>query len=380
MRRDNILELQDKFQIDKNKNEGERLRSLDFFRGITMFLLIAEYTGLYHVMIDPHFEGTIIHAIGLQLNHHPWHGLRFWDLVQPYFMFIVGVALPFSTSKRLARGDSKSDLLKHAIQRALLMLLFGWMLYCIAPGRITFRFQNVLAQLSLAYMLAFLFMNYSPWKQLTISFLLIAITELIYRVFPIVGFDQPFIPDKNFGAYIDLFISGELSGGHWVSFNAVPTTAHVIWGVLAGKLLIGDKKPYQKIKILIFAGVTGLIVGYGLDPITPIIKRISTSSFVIVSGGWCLLSLALSYWIIDVMKIQKWSTIFAIVGMNPLFIYLFSESGGASWLYNIVKPFSMGLFSWMGEMQVKVITALIVWVLLWYICYWLYKRKIFIKI
>jgi predicted acyltransferase len=374
------MELINSNKVDQENKVSGRLLSLDFFRGITMFLLIAEYTGLYHFMIDPYFEGTFIHSIGLQLNHHTWNGLTFWDLVQPYFMFIVGVAMPFSTSKRLARGDAKSELLKHAIKRALLMLLFGWALYCISPGRITFRFQNVLAQLSLAYILAFVVMNYSLWKQLGFSFLLIALTEIIYRTFAVSGFDQPFTPDKNFGAFFDLLISGELSGGHWVSFNAVPTTAHVIWGVLAGKLLMSNKEPYQKIKILVIAGIIGLIIGYGLDPITPIIKRIGTSSFVIVTGGWCLLTLALSYWIIDIMKIQKWSTIFAIVGMNPLFIYLFAESGGASWLSNIVKPFSMGLFSWMGEMQVNLLTSLIVWALMWYICHWLYKRKLFFKI
>jgi predicted acyltransferase len=371
----------DKNQIlDTQNSVNDRLRSLDFFRGITMFLLIAEYTGLYKFMIDPSFEGTIVHSLGTQLNHHAWHGLTFWDLVQPFFMFIVGVAIPFSTSKRLARGDSKSELLIHAIKRALLMLLFGWALYCISPGKITFRFQNVLAQLSLAYILAFLVINSSIWKQFTFSLLLIALTELIYRTFSVPGFDQPFTPDKNFGAYIDLLISDELSGGHWVSFSAIPTTAHVIWGVLAGKLLMSNKEAYQKIKILFVAGIIGLVIGYGLDSITPIIKRISTSSFVIVSGGWCLIALAMSYWIIDILKIQKWSTMFAIVGMNPLFIYLFAESGGAEWLFNIVEPFSMGLFYWMGEMSALVITSIIVWAMMWYICFWLYKRKIFIKI
>jgi len=345
-----------------------------------MFLLIAEYTDLYNIMITPFYQGTMIYSIGLEFNHHIWHGLNFWDLVQPFFMFIVGVALPFSSSKRLSRGDSKSQLLKHAIQRSLLMLLFGWMLYCIMPGRITFRFQNVLAQLSVAYILAFLVMNYDVWKQVSFSFFLIGITELLYRTFSVDGFNQPFVPGKNFGSYIDLAISGELSDGNWVSFNAIPTTAHVIWGVLAGKLLIGDKKPYQKIKLLVIFGGIGLILGFGVDSYTPIIKRIATSSFVIVSGGWCLLALALSYWVIDVLKIQKWSTIFAIVGMNPLFIYLFAESGGAAWLYNIVKPFSTGLFIWAGIMPVKLITSFIVWALLWYICYWLYNRKIFIKI
>ncbi len=373
-------------ELDISKSEkkkysvNDRLLSLDFFRGFTMFLLIAEYTGLYNFMIDPYFDGTLIHSIGLQLNHHSWHGMTFWDLVQPFFMFIVGVALPFSTSKRLARGDSKSELLKHAILRALLMLFFGWALYCIAPGRITFRFQNVLAQLSIAYIIAFVIINLDIWKQVIISFLLIGGTELLYRMFTLPGFDQPFTPDNNFGAYVDLLISGELSHGHWVSFNAVPTTAHVIWGVLAGKLLLSKKDQYQKVKILVITGLIGLIIGYGLDTITPIIKRISTSSFVIVSGGWCLLALALSYWVIDILKYQKWARIFAIVGLNPLFIYLFAESGGAEWLYNIVIPFSTGLFSWLGEIETQIITSLVVWALLWGICYWFYKRKIFIKI
>lgn len=365
---------------NKQIYNSERLVSLDFFRGFTMFLLIAEYTGLFHYLTDPYFYGTIIESIGLQLNHHEWNGLRFWDLVQPFFMFIVGVAIPLSTSKRIKRGDSKSEIMKHAITRSLLLLFFGWALYCIQPGEITFRFQNVLAQLSVAYFLAFLIWNYPVWGQIVISFILIGVTEILYRSFSVTGFDQPFTPSKNFGAYIDLIISGELSSGHWVSFNAIPTTAHVIWGVLVGKLLMSNKLPYDKIKLLVTVGIVGILIGYSMDSVTPIIKRISTSSFVIVSGGWCFLAIAFSYWIIDIMNISKWSKTFAIVGMNPLFIYLFSESGGSSWLLTIVKPFSFGLFSWMNETLIHVITGTIVWAMLWYICYWLYKKKIFIKI
>lgn len=367
---------------DKNINPilDRRLLSLDFFRGITMFLLIAEYTDLFNYMTDPALKGSFIYLLGKQFHHHPWNGLNFWDLVQPFFMFIVGVAIPFSTAKRFARGDTRAELVKHALKRAFLLLLFGWMLYCISPGKITFRFQNVLAQLSVAYLIAFLIQNISSRKQILLSILLLIATEIIYRTFSVAGFDQPFIPDKNFGSYIDLLISGELSGGHWVSFNAIPTTAHVIWGVLTGKLLISSMEPKRKISFLILLGIFGVILGYALDPITPIIKRISTSSFVIVSGGWCLLALAFSYWIIDVLKIQKWTKPFVIVGMNPLFIYLFAEAGGGEWIFSIVKPFSTGLFAWLGYENAMIITSLVVWVLLWYICYWLYSKKIFIKI
>ena len=369
-------------QIDSNhllSHEG-RLQSLDFFRGFTMFLLIAEWTHFFSIMVDPAFEGTIINFIGTQFHHHSWNGLRFWDLIQPFFMFIVGVALPFSVAKRIEGGQDKRTILKHAIQRAALLLLFGWALYCIGPGKITFRFQNVLAQLSVTYVIAFLIMNKSIKTQIIFSFALLGFVELIYRIFPVAGFNQPFVPDHNFGAYVDLLISGELSSGHWVSFNAIPTTAHTIWAVLAGKLLMSDRTPAQKIKILLITGLAGVLVGYALDPVTPIIKRICTSSFVIVSGGWCLLALVFSYWLIDVKEIKKWAKLFSIVGMNPLFIYLFAHVGGAGLIEKIVKPFTLGLFGWTRELSVKIITALVVLFLLWYICYWLYKRRLFIKI
>ena len=98
-----------------------------------------------------------------------------------------------------------------------------------------------------------------------------------------------------------------------ISFNAIPTTAHTIWGVLAGQLLMSQRKAGQKLKILLLAGVIGVVVGYGLNPITPIIKRISTSSFVIVRGGWAFLTLAFSYWLIDIKKRQNWSMFLRIV-------------------------------------------------------------------
>ncbi|NOQ97947.1 MAG: DUF5009 domain-containing protein, partial [Calditrichae bacterium] len=130
----------------------------------------------------------------------------------------------------------------------------------------------------------------------------------------------------------------------------------------------------------VIAGLTGVVIGYALDPLTPIIKRIATSSFVIVSGGWTILALAFSFWVIDIMKQKKWSLFLVIVGMNPLFIYLFGHVGGAHFIEDIIHPFSMTLFGWTGELMANIITSMIVLFLLWYICYWLYKKKIFIRI
>src|SRR5213593_4887221 len=361
------------------KPEG-RFMSLDFFRGMTMFFLIAEPTEIYAHLVDPALKGTMIGVIGTQFHHNPWNGLRFWDLIQPFFMFIVGVAMPVSIGKRWERGDSWAATFRHALQRSFWLLFFGWALYCIEPGRLTFELWNVLAQLSFTYLVAFLMMRKSTQTQLVFTFALLLISELAYRLWPVPGFNEPFVPDHNFGSYVDLLLMGKLSRGHWVAFNAVPTTAHTMWGVLAGQLLMSNRPAGQKIKILATAGLIGVIVGYALDPVTPIVKRICTSSFVIVSGGWCLLALAFSYWLIDVKKVQRWSRVFTYVGMNSLFIYLFTNTGGSEWLEKIVKPFTMGFFAWSGVLSAKIITSLVLWWLLWYLCYWLYQRKIFIKI
>jgi predicted acyltransferase len=212
------------------------------------------------------------------------------------------------------------------------------------------------------------------------TFVLLIVTEMLYRLWPVAGFNQPFVPDHGFGAWVDLAIMHKLSDGHWVAFNAVPTTAHTMWGVLAGQVLKSSRAPLQKIRILAIAGAIGVVSGYALNPLTPIIKRICTSSFVIVSGGWCLLALAFSYWLIDVKGYKKWSTFFNIVGTNSLFIYLFTETGGAEWFGKIARPFTMGLFAWGGQLTAEIVTSLVVWGMLWYLCLWLYRNRIFVKI
>lgn len=155
-----------------------RLRSLDVFRGFTMFLLVAEATGLYELLVSPAFGGTVVQAIGAQFHHHPWNGLRFWDLIQPFFMFIVGVAMPFSYGRRWDEGATWTATFRHALKRSFLLLLFGWALYCIGPGRLTFELWNVLAQLSFTCLVAFLMMRRSAPTQIAFSIGLLALTEI----------------------------------------------------------------------------------------------------------------------------------------------------------------------------------------------------------
>jgi predicted acyltransferase len=359
-----------------------RITSVDFFRGFTMFLLIGESTELFSHIRSVENSG-FMQFIGAQLDHHEWNGLHFWDLIQPFFMFIVGVAIPFAVANRLKKGDSSRTIMQHAFKRAFVLLFLGWALYCIGPGEIVFRFQNVLAQLSVTYLVAFLIMNRSFTFQLIFTFAVLLLTDLAYRFFPVEGFNHPWVPYENLGSWVNNKIEGVDKSSIWASLNAIPTIAHTVWGVLCGQLLMSSRTVKKKIQIMLIAGVAGLLIGYSLDflNITPIIKKIATSSFVFASGGWAILALCFSYWLIDVKKLfARGSVFFVIVGMNCIFIYLFFHIGGAELVGNIFVPFSKLLFSWGGELTVEIITSLATWASLWYICYWLYKRKIFIKI
>jgi predicted acyltransferase len=372
----------DKIENNPSPTIVGRIASVDFFRGITMFLLIGESTLIYE-HIGSIGNSSVMQFLGTQFSHHEWHGLHFWDLIQPFFMFIVGVAIPFAVSNRTKKGDSNKRIMLHALKRSFLLLFFGWALYCIGPGRIVFRFQNVLAQLAVTYLIAFLIMRKSFSFQLIFTLLILLLIDLAYRFFPVENFNHPWEAYQNLGAWVNNKIEGVDKASIWASLNAIPTTAHTVWGVLCGKLLMSDRPVKKKIQAMVIAGLAGLLIGYSLDflNITPIIKKIATSSFVFASGGWAILVLCLCYWLIDVKKLfTKGSRFFIIVGMNCIFIYLLCEVGGARLLNTIFIPFTNALFLWGGEISVGIATSLVVWASLWYICYWLYKNRIFIKI
>ena len=369
----------------KTKFSKERLLSLDFFRGITMFLLVAEGTRLWTVLTQEPIAGTFLETFFQQFHHHPWHGIRFWDLVQPFFMFIVGVAMPFSYAKRIKRGDSKAQITRHIIQRCLLLLAFGVGLHCGYQRKLVWELWNVLSQLSVTILIAYFLMRYKWSVQIIVSIALLLLSDMVYRTFPLEGYNQPFVKDHNFGSWADMLLMGKINrGGGWVAINCIPTAAHTVWGVVAGQLLRSSKHEIQKVKLLTAAGAALLIAGYLLDwtMVTPIIKRICTASFVLVSGGWALLVLAFSYWLIDIKKVNGWIFPFVVVGTNSIFIYMFCNTIGTQWLNGFVGIFTHGILDWINapEFVVRLITALSVLAFEWYLCYFLYRKRIFFKI
>jgi predicted acyltransferase len=176
----------------------------------------------------------------------------------------------------------------------------------------------------------------------------------------------------------------KINSGGWVAINCIPTAAHTIWGAVAGKWLIEQETIKGKIGNIVILGVATLLAGYMLDVlnITPIIKRISTTSFTLVTGGWCLLALAFLYYWIDVLQHKRYLSFFTIVGMNSIFIYLFFEIVVSRWLREYVEVIVTGVLSptGMAHMATMVFAALVIFAIEWYLCYWLYRKKIFFKV
>lgn len=361
--------------------DRQRLLSLDVFRGVTMFLLIAEAALLWDALLEAFPEGSFAHLLALQFQHHPWNGLRFWDLIQPFFMFIVGVAMPFSLKKRLQSGNTRAQAFRHILVRCLVLFLFGTGLHCVYAHKLVWELWNVLTQLSFTILVTFLLLSL-PWRvQLGASAVFLILTEILYRVY---NPASPYLPDNNFGDWVDLLVMGKLNNGNWVAINILPTAAHTIWGAICGQLLLSNRPDGTKLRALIVAGLVGLVLGYGLDwtGVTPIIKRIATSSFTLASGGWCLLALAFLYWLVDLRGHQRWSRAFVIVGMNPIFIYLFTQTVGHQWVVDTVRIFNDGFLGWLGfsPSLLAITNGLLTLGVFWYLCYWLYRHSIFIRV
>jgi len=359
-----------------------RLLSLDFLRGLIMVLLMLESTRLYDNLFDLTAGSSIQSLIG-QFTHHPWHGLRFWDLIQPGFMFIAGTAMAFSLHKQTEADTPWKNQFTKALKRSGWLFFWGVLDYAVRSSGLSFELWDVLTQLSFTMLVAFLIFRWSITNQLLVSVALLVLTELLYRFTNIPGFDQPFTDQHNFGNFMDLVLMNKINPGGWVAINCLPTTAHTIWGAVAGKILLSTIPSNKKVSYFLIGGLICLVAGFALDwTLTPIIKRIATSSFTLASGGWCLLGLALCYWWIDVKNHRNYLELFTIVGMNSIFIYLFFEIVGHRWFNNYAGAITDGLMEIIRTppSMMLIVTPICIFAAEWGMCYFLYKKKIFFKL
>ena len=326
----------------------QRLLSLDFMRGFIMVLLALESTGLYEHLFDA-TEGNVLNDFFLQFFHHPWNGLRFWDLIQPGFMFMAGVSMAYSLNKQWQTECSWNQSFRKILKRCFWLFFWGVLDYAVRPEGLSFELWDVLTQLSFTTLVAFLIFRWSTTAQILFCVGLLLLTEILYRFTNVPGFDQPFTDQHNFGNYVDLLLMNKINTGGWVAINCIPTAVHTIAGALTGKLFLSNTK--NKFSPMLIWAVICLVAGYGLDyaRITPIIKRIATSSFTLASLGWCLLGLAFCYWWIDMSGSQeRYLKFWTIVGMNSLFIYLFFEIVGSRWFNGYIAAIANGLMGFIN--------------------------------
>ncbi|HZG24166.1 MAG TPA: DUF5009 domain-containing protein [Chitinophagaceae bacterium] len=358
-----------------------RLLSLDFTRGLIMVLLALESAGLYEHISDAS-EQTWLHGFIQQFFHHPWNGLRFWDLVQPGFMFMAGTAMAYSLAKQQHQGFTWNQSFRKVMKRCGWLFFWGVLDYAVVKNGLAFKLWDVLTQLSFTTLIAFLIHRWPAARQIAVCMALLLLTEILYRFTNIPGFDQPFTNQHNFGNYMDLVLMNLINKDGWVAINCIPTSVHTIAGVLVGKLLLSQRR--GKLRILVTWGFISLLTGLALDwaGLTPIIKRIATSSFTLASLGWCLFGLSLFYWWIDVRAHRKHLLFFLVIGMNSLFIYLFFEIVGSRWFNGYITTITGSLLRMVNvpETPTLIIGSLCIFMLEWGLCYFLYRKKIFFRI
>lgn len=366
-----------------------RLVSLDVFRGIT----IAGMT----LVNNP---GSWAH-IYWPLEHAEWSGWTPTDLVFPFFVFIVGVAIPLAFARRVEAGGTKRDLYWKIIRRTLIilavaMLLAGFPRYNLS----TIRIPGVLQRLAICYLVAsIIYLKTRPRTQIIISLALLILYCVVMTNFAAPGFPPG---DLSKEGSLASFVDRTVFGPHvWSQakvydpeglLSTIPAICTALFGVLAGQWLRTDKTDYEKVAGLFFAGACCIVIGWAWNPFFPINKALWTSSFVFFTGGMALQFLAFCYWLIDIHRIKAWSKPFVVFGVNAIALYVgsglmerllglikISQSDGnqtslGSWIYQ------HAFLSWLSPINASLgfaIAFVLVWLGLMWILYW---RKIYIRI
>jgi heparan-alpha-glucosaminide N-acetyltransferase len=350
-----------------------RLMSLDAYRGLIMLLLVSNGFGLGVLEHYPNWAW-----LARQVDHAAWQGCTFWDLIQPAFTFMVGVAMPFAFARRMAQGATTAGVFRHVAWRAFMLILLS-NLYSNWGSRHpqpVLQLINVLSQIAFGYIICFLIMQLKfRWQVATGAAMLVGYWAL-FTMFP--GPQGPWSQTGNIGAVIDQKVLGYNYSGYYTTINFIGNAVTILFGCWAGMLLRTAKSHTEKLKLLGACAAAGFIIGLGLEPFIPMVKRLWTPSFTFFSAGWVIVMLMAFYWTIEVRKWKAWTFPFLIFGMNSIFAYSIGQIGLKGWLNRGLASFT-GNFSFLGDLG-AIPQQVLVMACIWYVCYWLYQRKIFFKI
>ena len=359
-----------------------RVASIDALRGFDMFWIIGG--GAFFETLPKVWKNNFTETIKQQMEHVPWQGFRFEDLIFPLFLFIVGVVLPFSISRRREQGISPAALRLHIIKRAAILILLGLILNGLLQFNLAdMRWPGVLQRIGLCYLFAALLVIHTGWliQSLVAGGLLLGYWALVMFV-PVPGSGPAVLtPEGCLPAYIDrLLIPGKFCcftfGDNEGLLSTIPAVSTVLIGALAGRWLCSSASGNLKTVALVIAGIVCLIIGYLWGLSFPIIKVIWTSSYVLYAAGWSLLLLAAFYWVIDVRGYKKWAFFFVIIGANPITIYFLQ---GIVNFDDIAAFFVRGFARHTGQFELLIL-PLAAFAAKWLLLLFLYRHKIFFKI
>lgn len=389
---------------------GVRNVAVDVYRGLVMLLMMAEV--LEFSRVSAAFPGSLFwKVLAYNQTHTQWFGCSLHDTIQPGFSFLVGVALPYSIASRLAKGGTFWKLFAHALWRSLILVALGVFLRSMDHSQTYFTFEDTLSQIGFGYPFLFL-LGFRPpkWAWAALGVVLGGYW-LAWALYPLppANFDWSSVGvsaawnaqhnftgfaahwNKNFNLgntfdqwFLNLFPREHpfvYNDGGYLTLSFIPTLGTMILGLVAGRWLRAAA-PRIPMKKLLVAGVAGIALGFALHyaGVAPVVKRIWTPSWTIFSGGICFLFLAAFGWVIDVKRYRKWAYPLVVIGMNSITAYCiahFMEHFLDSTFRTNLGPH---FFQFLGVGLEPLMHGLAILTCYWLVLWWMYRRKLFLKI
>jgi predicted acyltransferase len=383
--------------------------SIDAYRGFVMFLMMAEVLHLPRVAAAVP-ESGFWKFLAWHQTHVEWFGCTLHDLIQPSFSFLVGVALPFSIASRVARGQTQGKMIGHALWRALILVFLGVFLRSVGRSQTNFTFEDTLSQIGLGYGFLFVCGLRSVKTQWIVLGSVLIGCWLAFALYPVPGPDFDYArvgvpPDWAYHAtglaahwnknsnlawafdtwFLNLFPREReflFNGGGYATLSFVPTLGTMLLGLIAGGWL---RRPHgatdARVRFCI-AGLALLAAGWLVHKtgLCPSVKRIWTPAWVLFSGGWCFLLLGAFHAVLDLARTRSWAFPLMVIGANSIAAYCMAHLIDTFIISSLRTHLGRSAFAMFGNAYEPLLTGGGVLLVLWLILFWMYRRRIFLRI
>jgi len=372
-------------------SEVRRILSIDAFRGFVMVLMLAEAMRLW-TLAAAYPASTFWALVAFNTTHVPWRGCSLHDLIQPAFSFLVGAALPFSIASRQAKGQSFGRMLAHAAWRSLALIFLGIFLRSLERRQTYWTFEDTLTQIGLGYTFLFLLAFTRLRTQIVVcAAILIGFwTAFVLYPAPGPGLFAHFAKNTNVSWAFDVWFLNLFprerpfvaNSGGWSTISFIPTLATMMLGLWAGEWLKSSRTSEEKFKGLLAAGTALAAAGLAFDAlgICPIVKRVWTSSYTLYSGGLVVIMLAVLYGLLDIKGWRRWAFPLLVVGANSIAVYVMSWTLEEFVKGALVRHLGRAPFGILGAPFDPVLRGAGVLLVFWLILWWMYRRRVFVRI